>query len=178
MSIADEIEKLGDLHRRGVLSDEEFAAAKAAALGGGSNANTGGAAPPKTSWGPGPLSEDDGAAAGTAMDAKTRQWAMVLHLSLLAGFIIPLAGVIAPVVVWQVLRANHPALDEHGYIVVNWIISAFIYGAVAVALIFAGVGIPILFGLAILTVFYAIMGGVKANEGTTWPYPGSIKFLS
>jgi phage shock protein PspC (stress-responsive transcriptional regulator) len=33
MSDSDELEKLGDLHRRGVLSDEEFARAKARVLG-------------------------------------------------------------------------------------------------------------------------------------------------
>jgi phage shock protein PspC (stress-responsive transcriptional regulator) len=38
MSVADEIEKLHRLHQEGVLSAEEFAAAKARLLGGGSSA--------------------------------------------------------------------------------------------------------------------------------------------
>jgi len=33
MSISDELEKLGELHRRGVLGDDEFARAKARVLG-------------------------------------------------------------------------------------------------------------------------------------------------
>ncbi|MES1161532.1 MAG: PspC domain-containing protein [Rhizobacter sp.] len=33
MSISEELEKLGELHRRGVLADEEFARAKARVLG-------------------------------------------------------------------------------------------------------------------------------------------------
>jgi len=34
MSVSDELGQLGDLHQRGVLSDEEFARAKARVLGG------------------------------------------------------------------------------------------------------------------------------------------------
>ena len=34
MAESDELEKLGDLHRRGVLSDDEFSRAKARVLGG------------------------------------------------------------------------------------------------------------------------------------------------
>lgn len=44
---ADELNKLADLHARGVLSDEEFAQAKARILSGAAgNAGTAGATPP------------------------------------------------------------------------------------------------------------------------------------
>lgn len=38
MSISTELEKLGELHQRGALSDDEFARAKARVLGGGGSA--------------------------------------------------------------------------------------------------------------------------------------------
>jgi len=37
MSVSDELGKLGDLHQRGALSDEEFSRAKARVLGGAAN---------------------------------------------------------------------------------------------------------------------------------------------
>ena len=47
MSVTDELERLADLHRRGVLSDDEFARAKARTLdGGGIHGATGTATPP------------------------------------------------------------------------------------------------------------------------------------
>ena len=30
-------------------------------------------------------------------DRQTRQWAFILHISMLAGFVLPLAGLIAPI---------------------------------------------------------------------------------
>jgi phage shock protein C len=41
MSVSDELGKLGDLHQKGVLSDEEFARAKAKVLSGSASAAAG-----------------------------------------------------------------------------------------------------------------------------------------
>ncbi|MFT7722579.1 MAG: PspC domain-containing protein [Roseateles sp.] len=46
MTTADELNQLADLHARGVLSDEEFAQAKARALGGAPSAPAGGGGNP------------------------------------------------------------------------------------------------------------------------------------
>lgn len=110
-------------------------------------------------------------------DPQTRLWGMILHLSIFAGYIIPFAGLIAPIVIWQVQKAKMPGLDVHGRIVVNWIITAFIYGAVCFLLTFVFIGVPLLFVLGLLCVIYPIIGGIKANNGEAWSYPLSIRLL-
>lgn len=62
------------------------------------------------------------------MNAK--QWAMFLHFSILAGFVIPIAGLIVPIIIWQIKKTELPEIDAHGKVVANWIISAIIYGVV------------------------------------------------
>src|SRR6516164_8926161 len=54
-----------------------------------------------------------------AMDSKENQWAMALHLSQLAHFvvIVPFAGFIAPILIWQLKKGEFPGLDVHGKIV-------------------------------------------------------------
>ena len=47
-------------------------------------------------------------------EQEARQWAMFLHLSQLAGYVIPLLGLITPIVIWQVKKEQYPVLDEHG----------------------------------------------------------------
>ncbi len=110
-------------------------------------------------------------------DEDVRMWAMFLHLSLLAGFIVPFAGLIAPIVIWQIKKTEMPEIDVHGKIVVNWILSALIYGIVSFFLIFLVIGIPMLAALAILSIVFPIIGGIKANNGEVWKYPLSIPFL-
>jgi hypothetical protein len=55
-------------------------------------------------------------------DRMARQWAMLLHLSTLAGFIAVGAGFIAPIVIWQIKKTDYPELDPHGKNVANWLI--------------------------------------------------------
>lgn len=110
-------------------------------------------------------------------DQETRLWATLLHLSVFAGYAIPIAGLVAPIVIWQVRKDDLPQIDVHGKIVVNWIISMALYGAVSFVLVFALIGIPMLILLGVLGVVFPIIGGVKASNGEAWHYPLSIQFL-
>ena len=108
---------------------------------------------------------------------NSRQWAMLLHFSLLAGFIVPILGLIVPIVIWQLKKTELPEIDAHGKVVVNWIISAIIYGVACMLLIFLFIGMPLLFLLTALCVIFPIIGGIKANNGELWRYPLSIQFF-
>jgi uncharacterized protein len=161
MNLTEELEKLQQLHGSGALSDEEFAKAKERLL------NT--PLPPTVSPDITPV---------VNKEQQSRQWAMLLHFSLLAGFIVPFAGFVAPILIWQLKKAEFPALDIHANIVLNWLISSVIYAALSAILILVLIGIPLLIVLCILTVVFPIIGGIKANNGETWPYPLSIRFLN
>jgi uncharacterized protein len=108
---------------------------------------------------------------------NARQWAMFLHFSLLAAFILPILGLIVPIIIWQVKKTNLPEIDAHGKVVVNWIISAIIYGFVCFLLTFIFIGLPLLFVLSALCIIFPIIGGIKANNGELWKYPLSIQFF-
>jgi len=114
---------------------------------------------------------------GQDITRKTRQWAMFLHLSLLLGYFIPIAGLIAPILIWQLKKSDLPDLDAHGKVVVNWIISGLIYGGIGFLLLFVLIGLFILIPLGILFIVFPIIGGIKANDGEVWKYPLSIRFL-
>ncbi len=162
MAMTDELQKLEDLHRAGTLSDEEFAKAKASVLAGATAASA--AQSPE--------------AQAASKETQTRQWAMFLHLSQLAGFLVPLAGFIVPIVIWQLKKQELPGIDAHGKVVVNWIISGLIYAIACCVLIIVLIGIPLLLALGIIAIIFPIVGAIKANEGVVWKYPLTITFLS
>ena len=109
------------------------------------------------------------------MNAK--EWAMLLHFSLLAGFVVPFAGLVVPIIIWQLKKTEFPEIDDHGKVVVNWMISGIIYAAVCSLLSFILIGIPLLIVLGALAIIFPIIGGIKANNGELWKYPLSIPFL-
>jgi uncharacterized Tic20 family protein len=163
MNITDELEKLQQLHQTGALSDEEFARAKEKMLGG------------STAFQESPRAFSE--ATSESLEKETRQWAFFLHLSLLAGLVVPLAGLVAPIVIWQMKKNDLPGIDVHGKIVLNWILSTIIYFFVSFLLAFVLIGIPLLIALAVLSIVFPILGAIKANNGEVWKYPLSIPFF-
>ena len=104
-------------------------------------------------------------------------WAMLLHFSLLAGYMVPMAGLIVPIVIWQVQKSKYPEIDLHGRIVVNWMISELLYLVFSTLLAIVLIGVPLLIAVLILGIVFPIVGGIKANNGEIWRYPLSIPFL-
>jgi len=111
------------------------------------------------------------------LETQTRQTALLLHLSLLAGFIIPLAGLIAPILIWQMKKDELPLIDAHGKNAVNWIVSSLIYGVVCFILCFLLIGIPLSIALGVLSIVFPIMAAIKGNKGEVWKYPLAISFF-
>jgi uncharacterized protein len=110
--------------------------------------------------------------------AEERQTGLFLHLSQLVNIVLPPAGLIAPIVIWQIQKDKMPALDAHGKMVTNWIISSLIYWVIScVLLVVFLIGLIPMIGLAIAGIAFPIIGGIKANNGELWEYPLTIKFL-
>ena len=110
--------------------------------------------------------------AGT--DRETNQWAMFIHFSMLAGWVVPLAGLIVPIILWQLKKDDLPGIVPHAHIVMNWIVTSLLYAVISFILIFVLIGFLGFIALALVTIVYAVIGGLKANEGEVWEYPGTI----
>jgi len=166
MSIADELQKLQQLRQSGAIDDFEFALAKAKVLNGPPEVQPDAGAPFESAW-----------VGLTAQEQETRRWGLFLHLSVLAGYALPIAGVVVPIAIWQLKKDSLPTIDAHGKNAVNWLISLIIYAVVCGILAFAFIGIPLLMALGVVAVVFPIVAGIKANNGEVWRYPMAISFL-
>lgn len=104
-------------------------------------------------------------------------WTMLIHLSQLAHCVVPFGGILAPILIWQLKKEEHPQLDQHGKMIFNWMISQFLYTCIAGILAIFIVGVPILIVLGIISVVFPIIGALKAADGLFWKYPMTIEFL-
>lgn len=111
------------------------------------------------------------------MDANSRNWAMIIHLSVFAGYVVPLAGLLAPIIIWQIKKDEMPAIDAHGRTVANFLISMFIYSIISLILCLVVIGVVGLIVLGIVGIVYPIIGGIKANSGELWSYPGILRLI-
>ncbi|MEQ8848651.1 DUF4870 domain-containing protein [Botrimarina sp.] len=105
----------------------------------------------------------------------------LMHLSQFCGYIAPLAGFVAPIIFWQVMKDESPEYDAHGRAASNWSLSQLIYWALGIAMcvtvILLPIGIPFLSVLGALGVIFPIVGAVKASKGQLWKYPITIPFF-
>jgi len=164
MSIAEELERLEQLRRKGTLSEEEFRLAKHRVISGETDQGTRFAGSEFFEPADRGLAE--------------RRWGMFLHLSMLLGFIVPGAGFIAPIVLWQVKKDEFKSIDEHGRNATNWLFSWLVYMAIGLLLAFVLIGFAVIWAVAVLGVIFPIVAALKANEGVIWKYPFSIQFLT
>lgn len=101
---------------------------------------------------------------------------MLMHFSQLCGFLLPMCGWVAPLVMW-LIRREDPYIDQQGKVVFNWVISSFIYFVVCFILIFVLIGFLLLPLLALLSIIFTIVGALRANDGVIQNYPMSIPFF-
>ena len=158
MSVADEIAKLDALQQSGAITGEEYEKLKAALL-------------------EKQVSGSPDAVHISIPSFDVNNWAMFIHLSQFCGYIVPLAGLIVPIVLWQLKKDEDAGIDLHGKIVANWIITMLIMATVFGFLSAFIIGIPFLLALAVAAIAFPIIGGIRANNGEAWRYPLSIRFF-
>ncbi|KZC16571.1 orotate phosphoribosyltransferase [Rhodanobacter sp. FW510-R12] len=113
-----------------------------------------------------------------APSAEERQWAMFAHLSALAGVIIPLGSIIGPLVIWLIKKDTMPFVNDQGKEALNFNITVAIAAIVGWILCFILIGFLVLAVLAIGWLVFVIIATIKANEGTTYRYPFTLRLVS
>ena len=109
---------------------------------------------------------------------------MWCHMSALAGFVVPFGNLIGPLIVWQMKRNEFPTIDEHGKESLNFQLSVLIYllagGVAAFVLSFLCIGfllVPVLLVIGVAGLVFAVIGGIKANEGVLYRYPLTLRLI-
>jgi len=117
-------------------------------------------------------------------ESQARTWNMLCHLSALAGFIIPFGNILGPLLVWQIKKNEIPSTNVHGKAALNFqitvTIAALVGMVVAVILSFFCVGfllIPLVILIGLAGLVFAVIAGIKANNGEEYKYPFSLNLI-
>jgi len=107
-----------------------------------------------------------------------QNWAMICHLSALAGFMIPFGNLFGPLIVWLLKRGEIPLVDRHGKEALNFQITVTIAAAICVPLMFVLIGFVLIAIVAIAALILAINAAVKVSNGNfDYQYPLTIRLL-
>jgi uncharacterized Tic20 family protein len=105
---------------------------------------------------------------------EDRALAALTHLSGLAGYIIPLGGVLVPIIIWMT-KKDAPIISAiaRQAILLNVIVFALIVATIILWITIILIPLVILFWclLGIAAVALPIVGAIKANGGIYYRYP-------
>lgn len=131
-----------------------------------------------------PSAQPPGPPPGLTPDANEKQFALFVHLSALLGLVLsPIAAVIAPLVLWQIKKNESAFIDDQGKEAVNFNLTLLLIGVglVLLTLITFGIGalltVPVGLALCVAWLVFAIIGGMKANEGIAYRYPYILRLI-
>ena len=117
-----------------------------------------------------------------------RQWAAGVHVAaLLAAMMTSLwagvAGAIAALIVWMLVRDKSAFATEHAKEALNFNLSMFIYAVVSVLVVVFTLGIGIIVALPVWIVLglawliFTIIAAIKAYDGQMYRYPLTIRLF-
>jgi uncharacterized Tic20 family protein len=131
--------------------------------------------------------------------------AALIHISAFAKYLIPLAGIIVPLIIWQAKKNDSDLINENGKSVINFHISLLMYSIIAIIIVAifgfttilkyieieqsggdifpieiitgAIIGVFVLGIWTIIEFILTIIASVKASEGKIYKYPFTINFI-
>jgi uncharacterized Tic20 family protein len=116
--------------------------------------------------------------------SDARMWNMLCHLSALAGCVVPIGHILGPLIVWQMKKNEFPSVDVHGKASLNFqitvTIAVFVGLIAAFALSFFCIGyllFPVVGLIGLAGLVFAIIAGIKANNGEDYKYPWSLELI-
>lgn len=118
------------------------------------------------------------APAAPLSEAEDKQWASFAHFGNILSFI-------APLIIWLIFKDRGTKTNVEGKEALNWGIN--VAGASVALLILSvltsfTIFLPLILGLLswgviIVNIIFAIMGGVKVNGGGSYRYPVNIRWI-
>ncbi len=116
--------------------------------------------------------------------SQVRMWNMLCHLSALSGYIVPFGNVLGPLLIWQIKKNEFPSVEEHGKAALNFqltVLIALFAGIIAAVLLsFVCVGfllVPVVVLIGLAGLVFAVIAGIKANNGEAYRYPWSLTLV-
>lgn len=112
-------------------------------------------------------------------DANARTWGMLCHLSALSGYFVPLGWLLGPLIIWLVKRNEIPFVEDQGKESVNFQLTMLIAWVIVfiVTLVTCGIGAVLAIPVIVIDIVFPIIAAVQANNGVSYRYPFTIRFI-
>ena len=111
------------------------------------------------------------------MRKEEKTWGMLCHLLALSGLIIPVGVILGPLIMWLVKKDESEFVDYHGKESLNFQITMLIGIIIGFITSVIFIGFIIITACGLLSLIFAIIAAIKANEGERYEYPFALRLI-
>ena len=110
---------------------------------------------------------------------EDRQLLVITHLTQYLDYVTGFGGLIVPLILWLTNRDAVLGMYEHGKSIINLQLSLILYVVIGIpSILLLGLGILLLIFAGLLSLIMPIVNAVRASNGESPSYFGTIRFLS
>jgi len=107
-----------------------------------------------------------------------RTSAMLCHILALVGLLGNGIGfLLAPLIYWTIKKDEDPFVNDHGKESVNFQLTMLILMLISGLLSLVVIGFIFLAVFGLMMIIFPIIAGLKANDGETYRYPMTYRFI-
>ncbi len=104
---------------------------------------------------------------------------VITHLSQYLDFVTGFGGLLVPLVIWLTTKDRVVGMEEHGKAVINFQLSLILYVIIGIpGILLFGLGILLLIFAGTLSLVMPAVNAIKASNGESPSYFGTIRFIS
>tara|TARA_R110000764_G_scaffold43259_2_gene97313 strand:+ start:1592 stop:1960 length:369 start_codon:yes stop_codon:yes gene_type:complete len=110
---------------------------------------------------------------------EDRNLLVITHLSQYLDFITGFGGLVVPLVIWLTTKDSVIGMEEHGKSVINFQLTLILYLIIGIpGILLFGLGILLLIFAGVLSIVMPAVNAIKAGNGESPSYFGTIRFIS
>ena len=110
---------------------------------------------------------------------EDRNVLVIAHLSQYLDYITGVGGLLVPLALWLTMKDTVIGMDEHGKSIINFQLSLILYVIIGIpSILLFGLGIILLVLTGILSLVIPVVNAVRASNGESPSYFGTIRFIS
>lgn len=107
-----------------------------------------------------------------------KNWAVIAHLSAVAGLVIPFGNVVGPLVVMLTKGKESNLVGDQAREALNFQIAATIAFLISMVLMFVLVGFLLMPIVGIIDLVFVVMAAVAASRGERYRYPLTVRLIN
>ncbi len=113
-----------------------------------------------------------------ALTSNDKTMGMLSHLLALSGYIgVPFGNIVGPLIIWLTQKDKSAFADYHGKESLNFQITLIIAALISGVLCLLLIGFVLLLAVWIYGIVMTIIATIKANEGSYYRYPYTLRLI-